>query len=172
MEWVSQKWGAERIRGTIDKWGAPRTKPYNTKASAFWRAVGSVTQLFVGNDDGWPSKVIWSNLYKVAKYTGGNPSVGLRRAQQDACERHLVTEIRIWMPKRVLFLTGWDWARPFVEKLGACGQLHHGHVQWSGRVDLPNRDAASIVVCVHPQGRRHAEIVKEIMDAFARINGE
>lgn len=58
-----------------DGWGA--TDRYNTKRSAFWRAVRGVVEGLGISDvehDTWSSHLVWSNLYKLSPADGGNPS--------------------------------------------------------------------------------------------------
>jgi hypothetical protein len=100
-----------------DCWGA--STGYNTRRSAFWRVVRSVTLRVVPatKDDNWHSSVIWTNLYKVSPAGTGNPTTTLMDLQREACFDILATEISDWQPARVLFLTGLSWAWPFLKHL-------------------------------------------------------
>jgi hypothetical protein len=60
-----------RMAWVTDLWGAPTG--YNTKRSAFWRAI----RLISSGDDAppdWPSRLVWTNLYKVSPAAGWNPA--------------------------------------------------------------------------------------------------
>jgi hypothetical protein len=157
MQWVN------------DAWGCPRKKGYNTHTSAFWRVIRSVSESIVGVGENWPSKLIWSDLYKVAPFKCGNPWARLIYAQIDACKRHLAEEVALWKPKRVLFLTGWDWAEQFIGYLGRpVGERRDGYVQWSGKIELAFAQPVKTVVSVHPgcvrgkwvrKSGRHARLI-------------
>jgi hypothetical protein len=107
MSWVMKASGPRRITG----------HKYNTKKSAFWRVIGLISQGFVGSGQDWPDKIIWSNLYKVSPAKGRNPSETLKRVQREICKKYLLEEVNLWRPQRILFLTGGDWAEPFVQHL-------------------------------------------------------
>jgi hypothetical protein len=65
MLWVSSEWVNSEQGG------------YATSRSAFWRVsravVGRLGVADIGKPS-WPSYLAWSNLYRVAPYSGGNPS--------------------------------------------------------------------------------------------------
>lgn len=81
-------------------------KKYDTKRSAFWRVIKSVSKHFY--PENWSSHVAWSNLCKVSPESG-NPGDTLFSAQFEACQKILKTELEILSPKVVVFLTAkWD----------------------------------------------------------------
>jgi hypothetical protein len=148
--------------------GRRKSKMYNSRSSAFWRVIGCVSQSIMGAGNDWPSKLIWSDLYKVAPFGGGNPGGRLIAAQFETCKRHLAEEISFWMPKRILFLTGWNWVESFLPALGrSVGERRDGDIQWFGSLQLPDGNTPRVVVCVHPQGRKEAAIVQGIIQCFA-----
>jgi hypothetical protein len=161
------------MQWVIDQWG--REKCYNTHRSAFWRVIRCVSRLLeIATDDDWPKSLIWSNLYKVAPYKGGNPSPALMSAQLEKCKLHLAGEVRLWTPKRILFLTGWDWAEPFVNSLDHVSRQERDAevkwVKWFGTVQVPGNDSTvQVVVAVHPQGKKEAPIVKAIVESFRQL---
>lgn len=159
MAWVSEKWS----HGRKDEWEARR--------SAFFQLSRAVSGQLLGESDDWPSRLIFSNLYKVAPNAGMNPSNRLCAVQQAACEDHLAAELEVWKPQRVLVIAGWNWAQPFVERLGGSSNPRIGElVEWSGKIKLPNGNhETSLVVCLRPERREQASLVKAIVDAFSTL---
>ncbi|WP_425615189.1 hypothetical protein NA78x_005089 [Anatilimnocola sp. NA78] len=150
-------------------------KEWNWRRSSFCRLMKSVSRELPGYDEArWPNRLIWSNLYKVAPWMGGNPSNSLCAAQQSACERHLAAEIEIWQPKRVLFVTGWNWARPFVECLtGKVEAGRQGFVEWSGTMKIsPELNPIQMVVCVRPERRPGTTLTQEIIRSFSDLSSQ
>jgi hypothetical protein len=141
-------------------------KAYNHKRSAFFRVIRQVAQSILPTGCELWSQLIWSDLYKVAPFYGGNPNKILQEAQLKDCLSHLNEELQLWRPKRILFLTGTNWAQPFLEHLHAVGQSKNGCVQWSGNINLPDTQA-KVVVGVHPQGKKEGPIIQEIIQEFA-----
>ncbi|MDA0263712.1 MAG: hypothetical protein O3A93_00840 [Chloroflexi bacterium] len=147
MRWVDLGWGAR------DR--------YNTKRSAFWRVIqASAKQL--GIDD--IAKICWTNLYRVSPHSTGNPSSRLAAAQFDHCLQMLKIEIEDWNPRRLLFLTGYSWAKPFLEGLGwePDFKVHNAAVEAAGSAP----DGTRIVVAPHPQGKPQNKLVSAIIEAY------
>lgn len=143
MAWVTACWGA--------------TEGYNTKKSAFWRAIHSVLRGLsqaAADDDTWPSKLVWSNLYKVAPAEGGNPSNFLCDLQLPGCIELLQAELATYRPRRVLFLTGLNWARPFAKALDwpLSKDSSLSHVEAFGEAPLHGQ-SVRFAIATHPQGK-------------------
>jgi hypothetical protein len=147
IKWVDRNWGSKK--GT------------NTKKSAFWRVFRATVDR-LGIDD--VSKMCWSNLYKISPHSTGNPSTGLVKAQREHCIRMLRVEIEDWMPRRLLFLTGYSWAKPFIEGMGWVVEYRDpgGPVEAAGTTPEGNR----FVVAPHPQGKREGVLVPAIVSQF------
>ncbi len=153
MLWVSRCWG--------------ETNGYNTRKSAFWRVIRATTGRLGVADVGaptWPSFVAWSNLYKVSPSAGGNPSSALANAQLPQCIEILRAEIHAWAPRRVLFLTGRRWARPFLDGLGFVSDSDPlvNPVEASGTVF----NGARIIVGPHPQAKPEGPFVDAAYGTF------
>jgi len=152
MRWVEECWGTGF--------------KYSTKRSAFWRGVRNVVQglgLADVSKPGWASHLVWSNLYKVSLAGGGNPSQVLKEIQLPGCAELLDLEFRTYQPSRVLFLTGDDWATPFMEAAALQEHLGRTYVKRAGTVR-----GTRFVVVVHPQGKPGAAWAREVIDAFER----
>ena len=150
MYWVTAGWGVG--------------DGYNTKRSAFWRCIRRVVQdLGIADveDAGWSSHLVWSNLYKVSPAGGGNPSNVLCEIQFPGCAELLNLELRAYRPARVLFLTGVDWAAPFLQAGGLQEGVGFHYVKRAG-----DAHGARCVVAVHPQGKPGAAWAREAVTAF------
>lgn len=155
MSWVTSSWGA--------------AEGYNPAHSAFWRCVRNITKdLNIVDSEcaNWSSHLVWSNLYKLSPAEGGNPNDRLCDAQRQGCLELFKLELRTYRPSRVLFLTGMDWANPFV----AGAQLQNNEdfmlVERYGRIRLEDGADVQCVVAVHPQGKPEADWVREVLAAF------
>ena len=118
----------------------------------------------------WPSHRRWSNLYKVSPADGGNPSNRLCRAQEAGCVRMLGWELDHYAPRRVLFLTGPGWAKPFVadrwrDELKPCGA---GPVQACGWLRCGQTDVACVIAS-HPQGKNEAGWAAQVVASFSSL---
>ncbi|MCA1789421.1 MAG: hypothetical protein LC667_06065 [Thioalkalivibrio sp.] len=157
MAWVERRWGVN-------------DGDYNTARSAFWRGIKGVLAEPEGEPSGpdWSSQLVWSNLYKIAPAAGGNPSTALQNVQRDGCVRLLASEIETFEPRRILFLTGLDWAAPFLESMQTSGSEAEtgGFVEWSGRIQVASGHTARGVVACHPQGKPGAAWIDEVAKAF------
>jgi hypothetical protein len=176
MRWVSQTWGRALSRAA--------GQTYSTPGSAFWRVIHRVAEgVGLGRDkpEDWPSKLVHSNLYKVAPWleggpatsaSGGNPSARLQHCQRDSAAKLLRDEISSFKPVRLLLLTGLDWAAPFLPVLGASKSTitedHPGVVEWTGALSIPGATCLTVVT-PHPQGVPGGEetFAADILRAFA-----
>jgi hypothetical protein len=154
LEWVESSWG--------------NSKGYNTKKSAFWRVIRSLSQSInkLSSDDRWESKLVWSNLYKIAPSGGGNPSDSLCGYQFDGCNELLKAEIEEYKPKCIVFFTGEDWFDGFLSE--NISLTHNSDTRWvdaSGTFSL-NGFTTKIVIAKHPQGKPETELLNEIIDAI------
>lgn len=184
MQWLLDRgvWGLRPPPGYEPAW--------NLNRSAFW----AVTRDIVAglgipgfNPGYWPHYVAWTNLYKVSPVQGGNPGTGLQNAQFQQCVEILNMEIqphamhppmhvcgleyddethraRPWRPRIVVFLTGLDWAQPFLNMLGFVSHANPAiaPVQEVGKLS----GGACVVVAPHPRGQQQAPIVQGVLNAI------
>jgi hypothetical protein len=150
----------DRMAWVTDLWGA--TSGYNTRRSAFWRVLRRISGGDAGPED-WPSRLVWTNLYKVSPAAGWNPGGHLQRAQRAAASELLKLEVEAFAPRRVLALTG-DWIAPFVNGLNLTLEARSGLVEGIGS------DAGRAwVVSKHPMGKPEDRFVDEVLGAFAEL---
>jgi len=170
MRWVSDSWGRARARNLYEKMKLPNPNgAYSTTRSAFWRTIKGVTEaLDIAKDDSWPSHLVWSNLYKIAPADHGNPLSRLRGAQVQACASLLKMELETYKPKRVIFLTGLNWANELWDKISGANEFTPQGglmVDATGTFNLPTQ-RIRIVVAKHPDRKKKDEWVRSVLDAF------
>ncbi len=153
----------------------PGKKAYNTNRSAFWRTVRNVVDRLKIADinlNSWPSYIAWTNLYKISPHSGGNPNGRLCNLQLDDCKQILKAEIETNKPKRILFLTGLNWAENFLLYLNAISAKNKSYVYVDdyGHIKLESADYSSqYVVALHPQGKKESILVDEVINEYDNL---
>lgn len=151
------------------QWGVPRPE-YSTKRSAFWRSIYSVLKglgTVTPDDEGWSSHLVWSNLYKVAPASGGNPNNFLCDLQLPGCIELLRAELAAYQPRRVLFLTGLNWAKPFAQALGfpLSQNPSFSYVEAFGEFPF-NGHSVRYAIASHPQGKPENTWTSEVLSVL------
>lgn len=137
---------------------------YNSNRSAFWKLIRRIARFHhkIDNVDrfGDLKKIAWSNICKVAPYSG-NPNDSLYYAQLDIAEKILETEIKYLSPKYLIFLTGWSWAADTITYLTKQSkedienridwlEWGHNNKYRTGRLEMDN---TVFIISEHPQGK-------------------
>ena len=158
MEWIEDAW--------------KRPGGYNTARSAFWRVTRALAARLSANPDDqhWASRLTWTNLYRVAPADGGNPSAQLKRVQFDWCCDRLMAELTQLTPRRLLILSGSNWAADFVGQATIKWRPYTQLVEGVGTWRLANGHVLSVVIAKHPQGKPEAALVRAIDEAFASVD--
>ncbi len=163
---VCKSYDDENLNWIIEKWGA--SIGYNTKKSAFWRLIKTISDEFYKDDINSVNKVSWNNLYKISNDKGGNPSSSLMNIQFELCRKILKLEIETFNPKFTIFLTGLGWAGDFIQQDDFTG-LETDGLTFVEFIGLNKKDKNVFIVSKHPQGKpekKHAEeIIKVMKDA-------
>lgn len=157
MAWISKAWG--------------RRDGYNTARSAFWRVTRAVSRNLgvAPENDGWSSSLAWANLYRIAPAKTGNPDTRLQRRQIALCQEQLRIDIKRYRPRYVLFMTGSDWAAPFVPDFGVQWSRVQQLVQAMGALRFGKGFCTLAVIAKHPQGKPHVRMVNEVVQAFRAV---
>ena len=150
------------LTADIATWFKKNTKLYNIGGSQFWRVGLRITETIVKTNRERTDYIVYSNLYKAAP-DGTNPSEQMKKVTEENCIEILKAEIDAFQPKRILMLTGYDWAEPFIKGLGIEGIPNRAgrEVQFVGIYGN-----TKIVVAVHPQGKNETKISDAIRTAF------
>lgn len=154
MGWVTARWGSK--------------EGYNTKRSAFWRVIRSTSgKLGIADIEQktWSSHLVWSNLYKVSPAEGGKPNTALRKCQHDTCRKLLEMEISNYTPKRLLFLTGLNWAKPFLENICSVKRTNQKYVEGIGNITCDTH-TTRVVVAKNPGRKKEEKWVQQVIKAF------
>lgn len=126
----------------------------------FFVAVSAVVQQ--GRRANWNRE---TNLYKVAPKKG-NPDQPLQKLQHELCQELLRLELESYRPKRILFLTGQGWARPFLKEL----QIKVRPVKNLPRVEgVGEWQGTPVVVLPHTQGKKEKELVQQAAAYFKML---
>src|SRR5450755_4019580 len=134
---------------TFDHWAAGGNGR-RVQRSAFFRAAS----LILSDEENraeWTMGVAWSNLFKVAPASGGNPNGRLRNAQRQRANELFHLEIISWLrPRTVLVMADEDWFDSFGRHEGLALQSVPGMKYVQGRARSSDR---SWVLAKHPQGK-------------------
>lgn len=139
---------------------------YRPSSSAFIRTIKNVASEYYDN---WTSHVAWSNLYKVAPWEGGNPSDALCYAQLEDCKKIMQKELAFTSPCAVVMLTGYYWAKDFLEYMNDGLEPDCiGYEKWGGYEAWAYRlEGRLLIVSEHPQGKpeaAHAEAIVKLIE--------
>lgn len=152
-------------------WGRKRNEGYSPSRSAFFRVMRSVASklgvIDITHPD-WAQQLVYSNLYKVAPTRTGNPTAKLISLQKAKCIDILKEEIINWKPKRILFLTGMDWARDFLNGIGTLAISGNQDETFSGKLCIDSM-TIDVVVAPHPMTKAEKPIVSGIVSGFSSL---
>jgi len=164
---VARRSGEAAVKGdplgwVLEQW-RPATGGYNTAQSQFWQTTRRlVTSLEPGSEADWPSRIVWTNLGKLAPWRGGNPGSRLLAIQRRQGPALLQAEVGELAPSRVVVFAGRWWFEPFATALGL-------DVEWrSGLVEgVANETGRRWVLAVHPMTRSPAAVADAVLAAIA-----
>jgi hypothetical protein len=150
LEWVKKSWGNNE-------------GGYNSKKSAFWRVVYRV-MCGLDSEEDWSSRIVWSNLYKIAPAKGGNPSARLINLQMEKSIQLIKEEIILWKPENILFLTGLNWSSPFIKEIPEfkIKNTDQELVEGKGYIEI-DKHRSKVIIAKHPQGKNEIKMVEEII---------
>ena len=158
----------DRIVGRDDEivWVEKSKNPkyYNSNNSAFWRLVKSIAKKYLEKED-WYNNIVWSNMYKISPWDGGNPNAKLRKMQSKICVDILNKEIEIFNPKFIIFLTSY-WETFYLKSIG-YNNSENKFIKWDKyetRYQLFN--GRIYILSQHPQGKKelpHKNAIINIM---------
>ncbi|MBE6036272.1 MAG: hypothetical protein E7223_01420 [Clostridiales bacterium] len=150
-----------------------KEKSYRYSNSRFWKLIRHILEQS-GESENYHQRILWSNLYKVAPYTTGNPSWGLIKPQMQIYIDLLVKEIRLYKPSHILFITGMDYLNPwpnepqFGETLG-IGTRNQTKF-FDSKFEVGEFEGSKIVVCERPENKSDeaiAQMARDILKLFA-----
>lgn len=155
------------------KWVTDKKTGYNYKFSSFWSGARDVLKALDStadkNDIKWPSRLAWSNVYKISPDGHGNPGEALRSIQWKSCKDILDAEINHLKPKNILFVTG-GWGKKILEGVGIAPDYSSKTiVQFARNVEF-KYGKANVVVAVRPERQKRDKWVSEVVSAFGSLS--
>ena len=150
----------------------PVQKDYNFNTTPCWQLCHQI-MILKEEADAWSNKVAWSNLYKVAPYSGKNPNNRDIKTQLKVCIDLFKEEINMYKPTHIVLVTDIWWVEPFdnlpsfARELGI--QLYSDSK--SAIVGTGEYNGSKIVVTKRPESAKlsRAEHAKKIMEMFDKI---
>lgn len=137
---------------------------YNHMKTSFWQ-LGKKTLLALDesiDEEAWAENIVWSNLYKVAHFKGGNPDSRSKELQLSACIKILEFEIDVFKPTHILFVTNWDWFEVYNEGLLKIEKFNSDKIVAKGVYSKNSK----VVVCIRPELKKRQPIVEDIVKEF------
>ncbi len=161
-------------------------KLYFYARSSFWRLIRNLLvqfgeeekapDCFYSHKKDWHQKIVWSNLYKVSPASSGNPTNDLIRSQIDKCVEILKTEIELYKPEYILFVTDYWYLKPsksknddkeyFMELIGDYRKCSSEYI-----IGKQNKESHKIVICKRPERRDTIKMAEDIYNAFTDGEG-
>ena len=151
--------------------GSGKKDDYNPARSAFWRTARRTLRA-VGDagasEQAWSSRLVWSNLYKFAPAKGWNPSATVAALQRARCRELLLHEIATFRPRRLVFATGMNWARPFIDApcFARDQRPRTKHLERSGDLVLDGEIIGRYAVALHPMGKNETDWSREVHEGL------
>jgi hypothetical protein len=140
-------------------------KKYNIKRSAFWRMAIKVllSKDHLEKDDISKNiqKLAWTNLYKFAPKSGGNPSKKSMENQYKDCVDELINEFNCLKPDVAILFTGENWFKDFKHIFSDFKTVNKKNVVLVCKFKDTN---TKVIVCNHPQGKNESEMLCEILN--------
>lgn len=145
-------------------------KHYNIRRSQFWMAIKEVLiGLYEWQENEvpprWYEAIVWSNLYAISPFNGGNPSWDMMEKQRDVCAKLLLEQINLYSPTHILFFTDADWFEYFFEDYSQFKNFKEDN---SGQYPAYYNalDGIKMVVMPHPMTKKRADIVSSTLKHF------
>ncbi|MBM4356047.1 MAG: hypothetical protein FJ109_20035 [Deltaproteobacteria bacterium] len=152
LSWVGSWWNRQCPCGE----GQCAHVRYHIRRSAFWQVARElVLQVHSGAQDNWFEYLAWSNLYKIAPASTGNPTGREIELQKSAAVDLLSMELEALRPRLALFMVGMSWFEPFADKLLVEPVEQRGVVEAACSHPCGTR----IVVTCRPEGKRRSDFL-------------
>ena len=144
--------------------------PFWAYAQEVWRTLGGVQ----GQDEPiWMNQIVWSNLYKLAPKSSGNPTDDMIEKQHDICVDILKYELSTLKPTHILMMTGYNWFSPFSGIFSDSHKLGVNRMRGKNRNQIFVEGTADFhgipaVITCRPEYRNKTLFVQQVVEAFSR----
>ena len=146
-------------------------KRYNTNRSAFWRCIKQVIHQLkpiTTEQERYFEHIVWSNLYPISPYEGGNAVGKLQDIQLELSKEILIEQIKYYRPTHILFITDWDyWFERFADifpNVHKTGDSAKDNIVGCGMYENKK-----IVVSIRPEGKQESNFVDDVITRFKEI---
>ncbi len=161
---VEQKYDFDDVINRCGFESAGRKRKYYYSTSKFWKLIKFVLEQYgesdIGNwyDDskGWNQRIFWSNLYKVAPRSTGNPDWQLIKKIMAPSIEIFLEEIHKYSPKRILLVTDMNYLEPWKREPSfakVLGLSKENAENYKYVVACGKYGESKIVVCKRPDVR-------------------
>jgi hypothetical protein len=124
------------------------------------------------NETNWWHGIVWSNFLKLS-HQHGNPSASMVNVIGKPSLELLLAEIEEFKPKHIVCLSGLDYAADLLARCEATRRLvgfeDTTYVEYAGTVCFAGAREMGLLVMPHPQGRKRAVLVAEILEHLSRL---
>lgn len=189
FEWIDTEGDSANncVREGIDRDAeAIRNKPYSLRKSPLWAYTKQIWENIYGEEQKWEKRwfenIVWSNLYKIAPRGGGNPNGKEVEYQQNVSVKLLKQEIEFFNPTHILFLTGFDWFKPFENLFNNVKPLGRNCVSGENKNDIyiegiatyrtKNNTNISVVIACRPEMREKKGFTDKISKTLKEMIAE
>ncbi len=150
---------------------------YNYNKSPFFQLCHAIINQYGFGDD-WSERMAWTNLYKVAPFSAGNPSNGLIRETLSSCARILRKEIAYLRPTHIVFITDAWWYKPngkglddmaFVNEIGINLYENTSEIIVGSGISEAFHFCPNVVITKRPESAKMSRVeqANAIFEAFA-----
>lgn len=145
-----------------------------------------ITNIVVDKNEKWVDYICWSNLHKLAPARldigdNGNPSPKLQFLQMQVCRNILKSEIELFRPTHILFITGTEWFDEFnendccftvLQKFGvnvnSGRNKNNVYAEQIAEFKLNDETVIPAVICCRPEYRDKEKYVGDVLTAFCK----
>lgn len=145
---------------------------YNFNGSPFWQLCHQIMD-DMGESESWSNKVACSNLFKVAPFTGKNPTNKQIKIQIKSCIDLFKREIELYKPTHIILVTDIWWVDPDITEYSFAKELgiELNADSKSSIVGTGVYKNSKIVVTKRPESARlsRAEHSEQILSTFNNL---
>lgn len=142
---------------------------YNSNKSAFWRVIRAVAKHFYPEDE--LNHIAWSNVLKIQKDSGKNPTGRIFDSQINTCKEIFKTELDVLSPRYIIMFTGGYGESEMLSFLN-CGEMPSAieSANWGKyNVDVYAIGDMYFFCTEHPQGKAeqsHIDCLIELINKY------
>lgn len=172
IDWVNARWSKGDLAQITNehqrKYYEQKDSEYWAGRSFFWQVTTKVIQGYYGNtephDWSWSKKLVWSNLYKIARQKE-NPLDDVKVLQRRGAVELVRRELEELRPKFCIALTSDTWWAPFHRGIGSS-LIRTDVGSWVQRIEVLG--PSKIIVVKRPFVGDSTGAAKEVLGVLGR----